>query len=62
MPITPANVAEVEDLFQGIIKGELQLNPVILGHKKLMKGATKAIANAKSTNTKLIAAKETQKR
>jgi len=47
VPITPANVAEVEDLFQGIIKGELQLNPVILANKKLMKGATKAIANAK---------------
>jgi len=56
----------VEDLFQGIIKGEPQLNPVIhIKLKKLLKGATKAIANAKiqhSQNAELIAAKETQKR
>ena len=46
--ITPANVAQVEDLFQGIVKGELQLNPIIHAKlKKLLKVATKAIANAK---------------
>jgi hypothetical protein len=38
----------VEDLFQGIIKGESQLDPVTLAKlKKLLKGATKAITNAK---------------
>jgi hypothetical protein len=56
----------VEDLFQGIIKGKPQLNPIVFAKlKKLLKGATKAIANAKiqhSTNAKLVAAKETQKR
>jgi hypothetical protein len=58
--------AQVEDLFQGIIKGEPQLNPIVFSKlKKLMKSTTKAIANAKfqhSTNAELVAAKETQKR
>jgi hypothetical protein len=62
--ITLLNVAQVEDLFQGIIKGELQLDPVIFAKlNKLLKGASKAIANAKiqhSTHAELIAAKENQ--
>jgi hypothetical protein len=41
-------VAQVEDLFYSIIKGKPQLDPVIYAKlKKLLKGATKAIANAK---------------
>ena len=56
----------MEDLFQGIIKGEPQLNPVIHAKlKKLLKAATKAIANTKiqhSQNAELTATKETQKR
>jgi hypothetical protein len=66
VPPTLADVAQVEDLFYSIVKGEPQLDPVIYARlKKLLKGATKAIANAKiqhSTNAELVSAKETQKR
>jgi hypothetical protein len=64
--ITPANVAQVEDLFNSIVKGEPQLDlTTLIKLKTLLKGATKAIANAKiqhTTNAKLIAAKEVKKR
>jgi hypothetical protein len=63
---TPANVAQVEDLFPGIIRGEPQLDPVNFAKlKKFLKGATKAIDNAKiqqSTYAELLATKETEKR
>jgi hypothetical protein len=38
----------VEDLFDSIVQGELQLDPTTLVKlKKLLKGATKAITNIK---------------
>jgi hypothetical protein len=47
VPLTLANAAQIEDLFYSI-KGEPQLDPVVYAKlKKLLKGATKAIANAK---------------
>jgi hypothetical protein len=66
MPITLGNVAQIEDLFNNIIKDEPQLDPAtLLKLKKLLKGAIKAMTNAKiqhTTNAKLIAAKEVKKR
>jgi hypothetical protein len=66
VPFMLANVAQIEDLFYGIVKGEPQLNLVIYARlKKLLKGTTKAVANARIqhfTNAKLVSAKETQKR
>jgi hypothetical protein len=63
---TPGNVAQIEDLFNHIIKDEPQLDPAtLLKLKKLLKGATKAMTNAKiqhTTNAELIAAKEVKKR
>ena len=65
VPITLANVAQVEELFEQIKKGE-RLDPATLMRiKKLMKGATKSIANTKiqqATNAELVAAKETKRR
>ena len=56
----------MEDLFNGIVKGEPRLDPTTLVRlKKLLKGATKAITNAKiqhTTNAELLAAKEVKKR
>jgi len=66
IPITLRNVAQIEDLFNNIIKDKPQLDPAtLLKLKKLLKGATKAITNAKiqhTTNAELIAAKEVKKR
>jgi hypothetical protein len=46
--ITLANVAQIKDLFNSIVKGKLQLDlTTLIKLKTLLKGATKAIANAK---------------
>ena len=66
MPITPANITQVDELFQQIVKGEHQLDPALaLQIQKLRKGASKAIANSiiqRTTNVKLITAKMTKKK
>jgi hypothetical protein len=66
VPITPANIAQVGELFQRIIEGERQLNlAIVLQIQKLCKGASKAIANVsiqRTTNIDLIEAKLTKKK
>jgi hypothetical protein len=60
VPITPSNVAQVEELIRGVCQGNGALDPIILQHiHKLAKGACKAIANVEiqqSTNTELLEA------
>jgi hypothetical protein len=66
VPITLANIAQVNELFQRIIKGERQLDPaIVLQIQKLCKGASKAIANVSiqhTTNIDLIEAELTKKK
>ena len=66
MPITPANITQVDELFQRIVEGEHQLDPaLVLQIQKLRKGASKAIADSiiqRTTNVKLITAKITKKK
>jgi len=66
VPITPANIAQVDELFQRIIEGERQLDPaIVLQIQKLCKGASKAIANVsiqRTTNIDLIEAELTKKK
>jgi hypothetical protein len=66
VPITPANVAQVEELFKRIVECEPQLDPeTLLKLQKLSKGASKAIANAfiqRTTNVDLITAELTKKK
>jgi hypothetical protein len=61
VPITPANVAQVDELFQRIIQGEHQLDlAIVLQIQKLRKGASKAMANAsiqRTANVDLVEAK-----
>jgi hypothetical protein len=47
VPITLANVAQLEELFEQIKKGERLDLATLMRVEKLMKGATKSIANAK---------------
>jgi len=66
VPITLANVAQVDELFQRIIKGKHQLDPaLVLQIQKLRKGASKAIADSviqRTTNVELITAEMTKKK
>ena len=65
MPITPQNVAQVDELFKQILEGE-QLDPAIaLKIQKLSKAAFKAIANSAiqhTTNVDLIKAELIKKK
>jgi len=52
VPITPANIAQVDELFERIIKGKHQLDPaIVLQIQKLRKGASKALANVSIQRT-----------
>ena len=66
MPITLANVVQVDELFKQIVEGKPQLDTAIaLEFQKLSKGACKAIANAllqRITNADLIIAELTEKK
>ena len=66
VPITPANVLQVDLLFQQILEGELQLDPeTAFKLQKLRNAASKAIANSliqRTTNTELITAELTKKK
>ena len=66
VPVTPANVVQVEELFKQILKKEPQLDPeTVLKLKKLSKCASKAIANASiqhTTNVNLITAELMKKK
>ena len=66
VPITPANIAQVDELFQRIIEGERQLDlAIVLQIQKLCKVASKAIANVSiqhTTNIDLIEAELTKKK
>jgi DDE superfamily endonuclease len=66
VPITPANIAQVNELFKQIVEGEHKLDSaVILQIQKLRKGASKALANVsiqRTTNVGLIEAELTKKK
>jgi hypothetical protein len=66
VPITPGNVAQVDELFKRIVEGEPGLDPAtVLKIQKLCKGASRAIADVsiqRATNIDLIAAELTKKR
>ena len=66
VPVTPANVTQVEELFKQILKEEPQLDSeTVLKLKKLSKCVSKAIANASiqcTTNVNLITAELMKKK
>lgn len=66
VPITPANMAQIDELFKQIVEGKHQLDPVIvLQIQKLCKGVSKAMANGliqRTTNVGLITAELTKKK
>jgi hypothetical protein len=66
VPITPGNVAQVDELFKRIVEGEPGLDPAtVLKIQKLCKGASRAIADVsiqRATNVDLITAELTKKK
>jgi hypothetical protein len=65
VPITPANVAQVDKLYKAIVESE-NLDPALLFKlEKLYKGASMAVANAviqRTTNVDLVVAELTKKK